>query len=640
MYEPVSEEIKSPKKSVDPIANITIERFNEAVRWQSQERVYGDLSLRQTLQNCYDQFNGHLSPEDQQIVDELGVDAYVNLTSMKACTVQSFLTETLVQPNTLPWAIEATPLPELSIRGEDEAVQKVLQELYNGQFNGDVMELITAVKTQTLRKEHELAITAAEHMEKLIIDQCLQGGWNTAMKEFLTDFTVYPFAVLHGPIPVRRPQLQWGTNNIRVRSENFYEFKTVSPWDFWYSPDSPDTQRGTGIFLRQRWTRQNLLQAAEMKSYIKANVVKVLEGTETIKDYNFRWMSGNPDQLDNKLIAWSNGSTTIDALVHYGFFSGKELSDYGITGLDLKHYYNATVTVIDGVTIQVIVHDNPNLNIRPVFTASFYKQRDRIASCGIAQRVRDVERCFITALRYLMSNAAGASGPITEADYTRFSKYMGDEDIGRLIPNTVYPVDSEIGTNNPAFRFYTIPSAIPHYMQLLQYFMDLADRVTNIPAALHGTAQGSGANRTFRGAAMLQGNAVKAISASVSNIDDTVFGPLGQLIYSYNMLYERDDSIKGDCKILAQGSAGLLQRELDRQNSYEILQMVSSAGQQLMAMPTGQAIMMWALNNVLGNMGVPKELLSTSTPMPAGDVPGPGGEMPPAEQPLPMGGEQ
>ena len=224
----------------------------------------------------------------------------------------------------------------------------------------------------------------------------------------------------------------------------------------------------------------------------------------------------------------------------------------------------------------------------------------------------------------MILNSSNASGPITEADYTRLSKYMTDEDIAKLIPNTVYLADSSIGTNNPALRFYSIPSVMPQYLQILEYFMALVDRVSNVPAALHGTAQGSGVNRTFRGAAMLQGNAVKAIQAAVANIDQFVFEPLGQQLYNYNMLYSSDESVKGDCKVLAQGATGLLQREIDRQNSYEILQLTASAGQQLSAMPNGMAIMAWALNNVLGNMGVPKEFLTNPSPAGAGS-PGPTG---------------
>ena len=108
---------------------------------------------------------------------------------------------------------------------------------------------------------------------------------------------------------------------------------------------------------------------------------------------------------------------------------------------------------------------------------------------------------------------------------------------------------------------------------------------------------------------MLQSNAVKAIQSAVFNIDEFVYKPLGELLYNYNMVYSKDPTVKGDCKIMARGVTALLQKETDRQNSYEILQMVASAGQQLSNFPNGAKIVQWALKNVFQNMGVPKELL-------------------------------
>ena len=47
-------EIEVLESSHDKLAQITARRFNEAVRWQSQERV-GGVPLRSVLRQCYDQ---------------------------------------------------------------------------------------------------------------------------------------------------------------------------------------------------------------------------------------------------------------------------------------------------------------------------------------------------------------------------------------------------------------------------------------------------------------------------------------------------------------------------------------------------------------------------------------------------------
>lgn len=599
-------EIEVPNDARDKLATVVARRFNDAVRWQSQERV-GGVPLRMVLRQCYDQYHGILSPTEQKIIDDIGVDAHVNLSAMKAGVVQSYLAESLIQAGQLPWTIQPTPVPDLSDSGELMVAQSVQQSVEQG-FRGDLRSLVYSLKSEAARKELEHAQDIADNMMKLITDQCAEGGWNRAMFGFINNFCVYPYAVLAGPIPTRRVRMQWSGETLRPKYETFYEFKSISPWDFWWSPDSPDTQRGTGIFIRQRWTRQQLLDAAKMTSYIGENIIKVLDDANR-NDFRYHWISNNPEQTDSQVLSWRDNDTTIDILIHWGYFSGRELSKYGVPGLEDNEFYNAMVTMCGRHIIQVLVEKNPTLNKRPVFTASFYTTQDRIPGESIPQRLRDVERCYETCLRYLISNAYYGSAPITEADYARVSKYMSDEDIGRIIPGSMYFSDPELGNATPAFKYYSLPNNMAAFQNALVYFMDLADRVTNIPAALHGTAQGSGANRTFRGAAMLQSNAVKAIQSAVFNIDEFVYKPLGELLYNYNMVYSKDQTVKGDCKIMARGVTALLQKETDRQNSYEILQMVASAGQQLAALPNGARIVQWALKNVFENMGVPKELL-------------------------------
>ena len=599
-------EIEVPNDARDKLATVVARRFNDAVRWQSQERV-GGVPLRMVLRQCYDQYHGILSPTEQKIIDDIGVDAHVNLSAMKAGVVQSYLAESLIQAGQLPWTIQPTPVPDLSDSGEMMVAQSVQQSVEQG-FRGDLRSLVYSLKSEAARKELEHAQDIADNMMKLITDQCAEGGWNRAMFGFINNFCVYPYAVLAGPIPTRRVRMQWSGETLRPKYETFYEFKSISPWDFWWSPDSPDTQRGTGIFIRQRWTRQQLLDAAKMTSYIGENIIKVLDDANR-NDFRYHWISNNPEQTDSQVLSWRDNDTTIDILIHWGYFSGRELTKYGIPGLEDDEFYNAMVTMCGRHIIQVLVEKNPTLNKRPVFTASFYTTQDRIPGESIPQRLRDVERCYETCLRYLISNAYYGSAPITEADYARVSKFMSDEDIGRIIPGSMYFSEPELGNATPAFKYYSLPNNMAAFQNALVYFMDLADRVTNIPAALHGTAQGSGANRTFRGAAMLQSNAVKAIQSAVFNIDEFVYKPLGELLYNYNMIYSKDQTVKGDCKIMARGVTALLQKETDRQNSYEILQMVASAGQQLAALPNGAKIVQWALKNVFENMGVPKELL-------------------------------
>lgn len=620
------------EKAVDPLSEAVMSRFNGAIAWQSTERVNGK-PLKHVLNECWEQQNGVLSCRDKELADTLGVDAIVNLTALKTGVANAFLTEALTSGTSeLPWIIQPTPRPDISPIAKDEILQELKAKIFNGGYThgAEMIADIREAKMLLRRKEEETAEKAAEEMMLLIEDQCAEGGWNRALTDFLQYFPVYPYAVFVGPQVTRAPRLTWGSKKPRFATEVFPTFRAVSPFDFAYSPDSPDTQRGTCVFTRTLWTRKELLDAAKLPSYIHKNVMDVLKEADTNCNFNLDWLSRAPDDVKRDLSLWSSNTAPIEVLTHYGVMSGRELSQYGITGLEDLEFYNCEIAMTGYRVIQVKVQRDPRMQTRPVYTASFYRTGgDRIAGDGIAQRMRDVERAYHACLMYLMRNAANASAPLCEADYSRLMKYMSETDIGRVVPGMMYLADSN-ATNaaHPAMKFFNIPSNIPAYVQLMEMFMQLGDRVTNIPAALHGEAVGSGAMRTFRGMSMLQGNATKAFNAAVGNISRGVFGPCGELLYNLNMIYSSDVAVKGDSHIITKGSEGILAKELAKQSAFELLQTVGAVGAQLGQLVNIAPVVSWSIKELMKSMDVPDDILAQmdQPPMMPMQTPmGPGG---------------
>lgn len=604
------------EKSLDPLADEVMRRFNGSIAWQSTERVNGK-PLRQVLQECWEQQNGVLSCEDKQIAEAVGVNAIVNLTALKTSIAGAYLSESLVAGDTtLPWTIIPTPRPDLSPIAKDEVLNTVKAQLLMGGGYPDpavMVEHIRQLKTAAFRKEQEVAEKASEEMLKLIEDQCAEGGFTRALTDLLQYFPVYPYAVFAGPYVTRAPRLTWGKNKPRIQTEVFPVWRAISPFDFCYSPDSPDTQRGTCVFTRTLWTRRELMDAAKLPSYFSKNVIEVLKSADIDPDFDLNWLSHSPDDAKRDLTLWSSNVAPLEVLTHYGVMSGRELSKYNVSGLEDTEFYNCEIAIAGYRVIQVKVMRDPHLQTRPIYTTSFYKTGgDRITGDGIAQRLRDIERAYHSCLMYLMRNAANASAPLCEADYRRLAKHMSDEDLGSIVPGTMYLADSDASNaGNPALRFFNIPSNLAGYTQIMEMFMQLADRVTNIPASLHGEAVGSGALRTFRGMAALQGNATKALHAAVNNISTDVFAPMGSMLYNLNMIYAADDSVRGDSQIVTKGAEGLLAKETDKQNALETIQLVAQAGAQI-ASAGGlniTPVLGWAMEKLFRAQGIPDDIL-------------------------------
>lgn len=601
-----------PKTAIDPLAKEVMRRFNGAVAWQQTEQVNGK-SLRTVLTECWEQMSGTPSCDARQRAEALGVDVNVNLTALKVGVATAYLNDSLTSGTAqLPWTIIPTPRPDISAQSKTELLGALRDMVASGNF-ADSRELILAIrqgKRVLASREKDHAEKCASAMLTLMEDQCAEGGFHKALSAFIHNFAVYPYAVFVGPILTSAPRLTWAANKPIMRNRVFPTFRAISPFDFAYSSDSPDTQRGTCVFTRTLWTRRELYMASTLKSYFRDVVAEVLEKADTDQSFNLQWLSKEPDAARD-LDMWRSNVAPVEVLTHYGVFSGRELSKYKLTGLDKSEYYHAEIAMVGRRVIQVRVGRDPRMAQRPIYAASFYRTGDKIAGDGIAQRLRDVERAYQASLVYLMRNAANASAPICEADYRRLARYIGDDEIGSIVPGSMYLTDSDMGNNGqPAMRFFSVPSNIPAYAQLMEMFMALADRVTNIPAALHGEAVGSGAMRTFRGMSLLQGNATKALHAAVTHMSNGVFSPLGQMLYNVNMLYGVDSSIKGDSTIITKGAEGILQKEIEKQTAMELLQIVGAVGAQMGQMLNVAPVVSWSIQKLLGGMGVPDDIIS------------------------------
>lgn len=617
-------EITVPDSALDPIAAIVCRRWNHAVRWRDYEMV-GDKSLKTVLNECYDQREGVMCNADREIVNELGVDAYINITGLKVSALVAWMRDLLINTAELPFTIDPTPVPELSEDARMEILDKVKHQIFGAGFQGDLLALIRQLKFAQTEAENQRARQAADNMYTLIKDQCLEGDFRSAMLNMLNDFATYPFAAIHGPVPTMKPTSVWSGNKLVTKNKVVMDFRPLSVFDVFWSPDSRDAQSGTAVLVRERMTKQQLYECRTMNSYIKENVVKVITDVVTGR-MDTLWLSRNREQPDTVGNGWGNGDT-VEVITHYGLIAGRDLLKYGIQDLDEHQFYESTITVAGRHTIKVHINQNPGVNIRPVYLSTFEQTKARIPGVSIAQKVRDVERCYMQTLRNLMVNMGLSSGPIGEVDFSRIQKYMDPDDIGRLAALTMYPTDPDMtGGRSPAHYFHNIPSNAVAFANVAQFFMDLADRVTQIPASLHGEPVGTGANRTFRGMAMLYGNAIKPIQSGIANLDDAVFSKMGTLLYNYNMKYSDDESIKGDAKVLAQGSTGLIQKEVAKQNAMNTLQLVATAASAAQNV-VDPGIVKWAIENSLRASGVPVDQIAQSPAQP----PQPGAALAPAQ---------
>ena len=562
----------------DKLAYMVKQDFDIAVRHRKVHK-FGDTTADEVLRRCHDQYYGDI-PCD--IKEAFGDMPAINLSQLKISALNAWIRDLIFGSGGIPFTIEPTPVPELN----DELVEEVLGRVKETIFgdNEEILPQSQAEMRDLIQREKKAAreamVAAAKQacalMEIEMWDQCIDGGFKKAVLKFLQDFCIYPYAVLEGPVPEIRTKFVWKGNSLQPKDEVVYAVNRVSPFDFFWSPDSTNAQDGSYVIIRKRYSRQQLVKMAKMKSYIQKNVVDALEHFSD-KHTNADWLSDNPEQQNS--IPW-DGKASLEVLKYHGAVRGSILKEYGLKGLDDSEYYECIIHTLGYFTLKVVINPNPNANIRPVYVTSYETTGNGIMGFGIAQKIRDTERAFHACLRGMIKNMEYSSGPIGEVDFARISQWIQDGELGNVEPYTINPVDPDpVSGGRPAYTFHNFPNNTASLSNVCQWFMSLADVVTQIPASIHGQPVGTGANRTFRGMSMLYGNALKGVQSGITNFDEDVVSPFAETLYMLNLRYNPKEEIKGDAKVVARGAGGLMEKELKKNDMIESAQIVASLAQ-------------------------------------------------------------
>lgn len=570
---------KKTEEITDALAHMVKADFDVAIKHRNVHK-FGDKTANQIINDCYDQYYGVLPCDIAEAFGEIPVP---NLTQLKVSALNAWIRDLLFGSGGTPFTIEPTPIPELNQDMEEEILGRVKEILFAKSEIGlpqtpkEMNDLILQQKKAVRELTQASADRAAKLMEEQMWDQCIDGGYKKAFLQFLQDFCIYPYAVLEGPTPELRVNYVWSGNDLKAKEEVVYAVNRISPFDFFWSPDSTNAQDGSYVIVRKRYSKQQLFQMTKMKSYIRHNVIAALEYFSNTNN-SIDWLSSNREEQVN-IIPWDHKSP-LEVLKYYGAVRGSVLKEYGMTDLEDDQYYECIIHTLGHFTLKVVINPNPNANLRPIFVTSYEKTGSGILGFGIAQKIREVERVFHACLRGLIKNMEYSSGPIGEVDFSRIQQWIDDDSVGNIEPYTINPVDPDpVNGGRTAYSFHNFPSNVGSLQQLCQWFLSLADIITQIPASIHGQPVGTGANRTFRGMSMLYGNALKGVQSGITNIDDDIISPFATSLYLLNLKFNPRKDIKGDAKVVARGASGLMERELKKNDMLEAAQIVASLAQ-------------------------------------------------------------
>lgn len=542
-------------------------------KWEAARTHKSEITTR--LVNAQKQRAGQYSSSKlAEIRKQGGSELFMQLTATKCRAAESWIRDVLLSAGDKPWTIKPTPLPDIPRHVLDDLNEQAVAETeaYEGEMavSGEIMEnpegerqgRLEELTEQVQKQSEQAAKKTAERMEKLCLDQTLEGGWVEAMDEAITDIVTFSTAFVKGPVLRKKKAMKWvqvaGKWTYEARDEIKLDFERVSPFDIYPSPDSTDIDSGY-LFERHKMSRADLLELIGIKGYKEKEIRSVLEEhSDSLSESSGDWIQGDTERadLEDKDVSKSE---LIEALEFWGSVSGKLLKEWGVKQeIDESLEYQVNAWLIGSHVIRAVLNPDP-LGRRPYSMASYEVVPGSFWGRAIPELMEDVQGVCNATARALVNNMGIASGPQVEVNVDRVPQ---GEDITDIFPWKIWQTSNDlVGGGSPAVRFNQPSPIIEPLLGVYEKFSRLADDYTGIPAYTYGNASVGGAGRTASGLSMLMSSASKGIKQVVSNLDKGLIQPTIERLYNHNMRYAEDQAVKGDASILARGAISLIQKE-------------------------------------------------------------------------------
>jgi len=543
--------------------------------WESAKVARAEITER--LLKCDRQRRGTYDPDRASDIAQMGgSDIFMMLTDVKCRAAEAWIKDVMLNQQERIFELKPSNAPEMPVDMQSAIVDLVRTEaeqfvnedgeqLHPETFRARMEEVYEAIN-ERLQKESE---DAARRMGDKIEDQLNQGGFNNELRNFITDFSTFPTAIIKGPVVKRRKAMKWGPQFQPIVSTEFVrEVERVSPYDIYPAPSSTGVDDGY-LIHRQRLSRASLYALKGTQGVDNDALETVVAQYGRSGYMSFQAGDTERRQLEGKPFRTPINEDQIETLNFWGSVNGQWLLEWGIKDKTIKsnEEYEIELYWTGGIVWKCIINPDP-LGQRPYDIASWEEVPHSFWGIALPEVMRDTQVMCNAAARSLANNMGIASGPQVEITVDRLPD---GENISQIYPWKIWQVTSDrTGGGAKAVQFFQPNMNAGELLQVYQHFARQSDEVTGIPNYIYGSSNVSGAGRTASGLSMLMDNASKGIKQAVSNIDKIVSGIVKRL-YLHNMMYDEDPYIKGDYKIVAKGAIGLIHKETLQMRRNEFL---------------------------------------------------------------------
>lgn len=564
-----------------------------------------EQSIDQRFLDALQTYNGEYSATKLAEIKKFGgSEVFSRITSVKCRGATAMLRDIYLSTDQ-PWHVNPTPVPELPEDVNTSIEELVDTEIQSMQQRGlgvdknAIEQRRSQLRDAAYRAGIKQAKDAAKRSEKKIQDILIEGGFYTALHEFLIDLPIYPYAAMKGPFVQLEQQNKWVNGVLTSKSVPKMCWKRVAGFDMYLDPGVSKIEDGA-VIERIKLSRTDLNNLIGIPGYDEDAIRAVLREYGSGHTDWLEEMEHERSELENKENPHENTSELIDTLEWHGPIQGKLLVEQGFTKKqiadeDLDSW--VTAWVIGRHTIKAHIDPNPRQQA-PYFISSYEPVPGSPIGHGVGEIIEDIQSVANASLRSLVNNLSISSGPQVAIIEDRLHPAT---DPDSLYPWKRWRFNSDpLGSNSTPITFFQPESNAQELLGVYSSMTQIADEVSAIPRYTTGENVKGGAAGTASGMAMLMGNATKVLQSVAAGIDKNVLEPALMMLYDMLMLTDTEGYFDGDEQIQVRGVTLAMQKETDRMRRLEFLQMITNPMDAQIIGPEGRASLLRALSQDLG----------------------------------------
>ncbi|MBX3603195.1 MAG: hypothetical protein KF863_21450 [Rubrivivax sp.] len=515
---------------------------------------------------------------------------WADLTETKCRAGSAWIREIVLPSGEKPWGITPTPIPDLpepikrsvvnkAVQQAQQVMQKMAEQsgvvMERSEFRTTVAQIGEKLRQEAERELEKSAQRRAQRMQRQIADRLAQGGWEEALDAFVEDFVTFPAAILKGPIYRRHKRLSWEKDGFtpKVNDNPAQTWERVSPFDVYPSVGASDCQRGDFI-ERVRFWRTELHGLKGLPGYNDSEIERALLDYSEGHLEGWLWTESERQRLEKETTyLYLSPPGIIDAVNYWGSVPGWKLISWGVGDLEPDRDYEVNCLLIGRFVIYCALNPDP-LGRRPYHRACY----DEIPGAFWGRSIPDLagthqQMCNAIACS-LADNLGVSSGPM---GWVHMDRLADGEQSLEWAPWKMFQLKSDPTQGvNPGIGVFTVPDNSASLMRTYAEWETRADDATGVPRYTYGNGENIGAGDTATGLSMLLNNAAKGLRRAISNIDARVIQPTITMAFVNEMLYNDDESIKGDCVVVPRGAAAILIKESAQARRTQFLGMTAN----------------------------------------------------------------